>query len=201
MKVNAVAAFDFDGTITRKDTLLEFIRFAKGSRAFYIGFLFYAPILIAYKLKLYPNWKAKQKIFAYFFKGMPLNEFDLVCECFFIEVGRKLLYSSAEEQIRKHLDRNDEVVIISASVENWIRPFSRYLGIKHVLGTSLEVDNDNHLTGNFSTPNCYGSEKVNRLKNLYSNRDNYYLIAYGDSRGDFELLTYADEKKYKMFKQ
>lgn len=64
-----VAIFDFDGTITKKDTLLEFIKFSKGYIAFYKGILRYLPILIAFKIKIYPNWKAKQKIFSYFLKG------------------------------------------------------------------------------------------------------------------------------------
>ena len=68
MEKRGVAAFDFDGTITRKDTLLEFIKFVKGVSSCYRGLLLYAPLLVAYKLKLYPNWKVKQRFFAHFFK-------------------------------------------------------------------------------------------------------------------------------------
>ena len=52
----AIAFFDFDGTITTKDTLLEFIRFSKGRFRFYLGFLLYSPYLIAYKIKLIAGW-------------------------------------------------------------------------------------------------------------------------------------------------
>ena len=65
-----IAVFDFDGTVTTKDTLLEFIKFVRGPVSFYAGFLRYAPQLLAYKLGLYPNWKVKQQIFSHFFKGM-----------------------------------------------------------------------------------------------------------------------------------
>ena len=58
-----VYAFDFDGTLTTKDTLLEFIRFAKGRSSFWQGFLRYAHLLVLMKLGLYPNWKAKQQVF------------------------------------------------------------------------------------------------------------------------------------------
>jgi phosphoserine phosphatase len=44
-------------------------------------------------------------------------------------------------------------------------------------------------------------EKVNRLKELYPERETYHLMAYGDSRGDKELLDYADERNYKLFRQ
>ena len=59
-----VYCFDFDGTLTTKDTLLQFIRFAVGDRAFLAGFLRYSPLLVLMKLHLYPNWKAKQKVFS-----------------------------------------------------------------------------------------------------------------------------------------
>lgn len=68
-----IYAFDFDGTLTTRDTLIAFIRYAKGTRAFVLGFLLHAHLLVLMKLKLYPNWKAKQKIFSYFFKGMSLG--------------------------------------------------------------------------------------------------------------------------------
>ena len=72
-------AFDFDGTITTKDTFIAFIRFVKGDLRTFLGLLLYAPILIMMKLKLYPNWKAKQQLFTYFFKGMNMKEFKLKC--------------------------------------------------------------------------------------------------------------------------
>ncbi|MDR2804403.1 MAG: haloacid dehalogenase-like hydrolase, partial [Dysgonamonadaceae bacterium] len=70
-----IVVFDFDGTITRKDTLAAFIKFAKGKAAFYKGFIRYSPLLLAYKLRLYPNWKIKQKVISHFFKDMPMAEF------------------------------------------------------------------------------------------------------------------------------
>lgn len=57
MEKKIVVAFDFDGTITTKDTLLEFIRFSKGAMAFFLGFLLHTPYLILFKLDLYQNWK------------------------------------------------------------------------------------------------------------------------------------------------
>ena len=54
--------FDFDGTLTTSDTLLEFIKYAKGKGRFLMVFLMYSPLLVLMKLHLYPNWKAKQRI-------------------------------------------------------------------------------------------------------------------------------------------
>lgn len=195
-----VAVFDFDGTITRKDTLLEFIKFAKGNVAFYKGILKNIFILIAFKLKLYPNWKAKQKIFTYFFKGITLEEFDRLCEDFFIERHNELLYASALKQIQEYVKDHVNVIIVSASIENWVIPFGRYLKVDSVIGTRIETDSHGILTGRFLTANCYGEEKVKRLQEKLTERSACYLIAYGDSKGDRELLEYADKGYYKYFK-
>ena len=83
-----IAVFDFDGTVTTKDTLLEFIKFVRGPVSFYAGFLRYAPQLLAYKSGIYPNWKVKQQIFSHFFKGMRLEDFNRLSEEFFQKEGK-----------------------------------------------------------------------------------------------------------------
>ena len=75
-------AFDFDGTLTTADTLLVFIRYACGTWRFIVGFLLHSPLLVLMKLKLYPNYRAKQRIFAWYFCGMELKTFDALCRQF-----------------------------------------------------------------------------------------------------------------------
>ena len=193
-----IAAFDFDGTITRKDTLIEFLRFAGGSARFYAVFSLYSPLLVLMKLKLYSNQKAKEKIFAHYFKGMPVEHFDNLCRRFFEQKGQVLIYTDAKDQIAKHKEQGDEVVVISASIENWVCHFSQALKADKLLATRIEVQNGK-ITGRFLKSNCYGKEKVKRLLSAYPERDKYYLVAYGDSRGDKELLQFADEQHYKQF--
>ena len=191
-----VYAFDFDGTLTTKDTLLEFIRFAKGSSSFWLGFLFHIHLLILMKLGFYPNWKAKQKVFAHFFKGMTIEEFDAICQDFAAS-SRHLLRPKGIEAINQALREGSEVLIVSASIDNWVQPF--FVDVK-VLGTKIEVK-DGKLTGRFLSKNCYGQEKVNRILALYPNRQDYNLTAFGDSRGDKELLAWADESHFKPFRE
>ena len=190
-----IVAFDFDGTLTTKDTLIEFIRYACGTGAFVKGFLRYAHLLVLMKLGLYPNWKAKQKVFAYFFDGMKIEEFDGLCQRF-AKDNQHLLRPKGIEAIQQALDKGAEVLIVSASIDNWVQPF--FAEVK-VLGTQVEVI-DGKLSGRFLTKNCYGQEKVNRILALYPNRSEYHLTAYGDSRGDKELLAFADESDYKPFR-
>lgn len=197
MKKYTVVAYDFDGTITSKDTLLEFIRYSKGVWAFLYGFMLYSPLLILMKLKLYPNWKTKQKIFSYYYKGMKLDDFNLICNQFANDCSY-LLRNSAIKSLQNNVNENNNVVIISASVDNWVIPFMKQFKVI-VIGTRIETDNNNIITGRFLTKNCYGLEKINRLLNVYPNRKEYNLYAYGDSRGDKELLKFADESFYRIF--
>ena len=190
-----IVAFDFDGTLTTKDTLIEFIRYACGTGAFVKGFLRYAHLLALMKLGLYPNWKAKQKVFSYFFEGMKIEEFDGLCQRF-AKDNQHLLRLKGMEAIQQALDKGAEVLIVSASIDNWVKAFFNTLC---VVGTQIEIK-DGLLTGRFLTKNCYGQEKVNRILALYPNRSEYHLTAYGDSRGDKELLAFADESHYKRFR-
>ena len=196
MNKKHLVAFDFDGTITSKDTLLEFIKFSKGKFKFLCGLLLFLPLLIAYKLKIYSNWKMKQKVFSYYFKGMPLSEFNNLCQDF-ADNNMNIIRPKAIKQINEYIKQDFEITIVSASIENWVLPFANKLRINNVIGTQVETNKRNILTGNFSTSNCYGKEKVNRLLKNYPDRENYYLIAFGDSNGDSELLNFADEKYYK----
>lgn len=193
-----IAAFDFDGTITRKDTLIEFLRFAGGNARLYAVFTLYSPLLVLMKLRLYDNQKAKEKIFAHYFKDIPLEQFNDLCRRFSEQKGQSLVYADAKTQIAKHKAQGDEVIIISASIENWVCHFAEALKADKLLATQVEVQ-DGKITGRFLTANCYGKEKVKRLLSAYPERDKYYLIAYGDSRGDKELLQFADEQHYKQF--
>ena len=189
-----IVAFDFDGTLTKKDTLLVFIRYACGFWRFASGLLLHSPLLVLMKLGLYPNWKAKQKVFAYFFKGMTLEAFDELCQRF-AKDHLYLLRLQGIEAINQALNEGAEVLIVSASIDNWVRPF--FKGIR-ILGTQIEVE-EGRLTGRFLTKNCYGQEKVNRILEIYPHREDYHLTVYGDSRGDRELMAFADEAHFKEF--
>ena len=218
-----IFVFDFDGTITHTDTLLAFIRFACGPVRMCMGFALYAPLLVLMKLKLYPNYKAKQKVFAHFFRGMTLARFDALCTAF-AQQGEHLLRPAARSFINTVRSEAYAMAIVSASIDNWVRPFAElYLQSSNpqdnsqnksqsnpqshkpslpiiVLGTKVEVDAAGCLTGRFSTPNCYGPEKVRRIEAVWPHREQYDVSAFGDSRGDKEMLAYADQAYFKPFR-
>lgn len=206
--------FDFDGTLTTSDTLLEFIRYAKGTGRFLMVFLMYSPLLVLMKLHLFPNWKAKQLIFAHLFAGMRIEKFDALCRDF-AEEYQHLLRPKGVTLVHEALVAGAQVFIVSASIDNWVRPFFKVRGLDgvRVLGTQIEVI-DGRLTGKFKSNNCYGEEKVHRITEALSAptstsspasaapfvRSQYEIEAFGDSRGDKEMLTFADKGHYKPFR-
>ena len=230
-----IFVFDFDGTLTHADTLLAFIRFACGPVRMCMGFALYAPLLVLMKLKLYPNYKAKQKVFAHFFRGMTLARFDALCTAF-AQHSEHLLRPAARSFINTVRPEAYAMAIVSASIDNWVRPFAElYLQSSNsqdnsqnksqsnpqdnsqnkgqsnpqshkpslpiiVLGTKVEVDAAGCLTGRFATPNCYGPEKVRRIEAVWPHREQYDVSAFGDSRGDKEMLAYADQAYFKPFR-
>lgn len=195
----AIAFFDFDGTITSKDTLAEILKFAKGKWIYYSGLLMLSPVLIAYKLSLLSNHKAKEIMLGFFFKGMPLNEFTSVCKEFTRIKLPVLLRKEALTEIRKHLQNNTKVVVVSASPVNWVLPWCQQFNID-CIATCLEIK-DKKLTGKIAGRNCSGKEKVKHILNKYNLSEYSTIYAYGDTRGDLPMLALSTHKFYRPFKE
>ena len=193
-----LALFDFDGTITKDDSLLKFIRFVVGDGRFVFGLVVLSPILVAYKLKLIPNYKAKQYMLSWFFKGMSKEAFLKVANEYSLVHIDKILRPKAMEKISWHKAQGHKVVIVSASIDCWLRPWCEKNGLE-LIATKLEIKDD-IVTGKLLSKNCYGVEKVNRIKEIYNLKDFEYIYSYGDSSGDKQMLELAHEKFYKPFR-
>jgi phosphatidylglycerophosphatase C len=200
-----IAFFDFDGTITTKDTLLEFIKYSRGSFLFYLGFILNSPWLIAYKIKLISNQAAKERVLRFFFKNTPLSSFEEQCEGFAREVLPGLVRPKALTEIARLKAAGASVVIVSASPENWIRGWSGTMEAS-LLATRLETTPDSgaskplRLTGRILQANCYGEEKVRRIKEAYALEEYQEIYAYGDTGGDRPMLKLATISFCKPFR-
>ena len=192
-----IAFFDFDGTITKKDTLLEFIKFSKGNFRFYLGFILNLPYLVAFKLGIISNQSAKEKILRFFFHGMHAAVFKQHCEAFSKQVLPKLIRSKALQEIQKLKQNNIIVVVVSASPENWIEQWSQNLHLE-LIASRLEV-NEGKVTGKILGKNCHGNEKVSRIREIYDLSHYRIVAAYGDSSGDKPMLQLASKSYYKPF--
>lgn len=190
--------FDFDGTLTRKDTFIEFIKFCKGRYYFVFGVTILSPVMVAYKLGLLPNWRAKEILFSFFFKGISQLEFQSKGKEFVSQILPSLIRASTEKCIAQYKASGYRMVIVTASAEEWIKPWAVQRGIDHIISTKWEA-REQILTGKIQGRNCYGLEKKNRIEAEIDLSNYESVIVYGDTSGDKEMLELATTKFYKHF--
>ena len=193
-----IYAFDFDGTITNCDSLIAIIRYVSGNRKLILWIITHIHLLVLMKAGLYSNNKLKQQLCRHIFAGMTVEAFAAKVEAFAVAYSH-IIRPEAKPLIKSVLAEGSTVCIISASPSIWVKPFFHDCPGIDFLCTELETDNG-VITGRFLGSNCYGQEKVNRLISRYPDRDNYELIAFGDSRGDRELLAFADKANFRRLK-
>ncbi|MHA7058294.1 HAD family hydrolase [Aquimarina sp. M1] len=192
-----IAFFDFDGTITKKDSFLDFIAFTHGKRKLFTGLLKHTLAILGYKLNLVSGTKIKELLLSYFYKGLCIDEFKKFGFDYSQNRLPEIISPLALQRLLWHKDNGHKVVVVTASVSEWIRHWCDQQKID-LIATELLIK-DNKLTGKIKGENCNGIEKVNRIKEKYELRTISYSYAYGNSIGDKELLTLADEKFYKIF--
>ncbi|MBT1686388.1 HAD-IB family hydrolase [Dawidia soli] len=190
--------FDLDGTLTTKDTFLEFIKFYHGTASFYAGFALLSPWLVSFKLGLIPNWKAKERVLRYFFAGEDEATFRSKAEAFADQVIPTLLRPEGVATLRRHQADNHHVVVVTASAEDWVGPWCKARNLQ-IIGTRLQRD-DQKITGMLATKNCHGEEKVCRIRETLDLSAYDTIYAYGDSSGDKPMLALAHHPFYKPFR-
>lgn len=191
-----IAFFDFDGTITKEDSLFTFLQFIFGKSKFYIGILKNLHYFLAYKAGMMSNEAVKEKIMQYFFQGMNVEDFQAKC-LEFLPVLETILKQSALERIQWHQKNGDVVVVVSATFACYLRPLCDQLNIM-CLATELE-EVSGKLSGKFGTPNCYGIEKVKRIQAVFDLQSFEEIFVYGDSGGDTQMLELGTHQFYKIF--
>lgn len=197
MDHESLAAFDFDGTITRRDTLFHFLLTSFGSKRFYTALLYFLPRMLFMKAGIINSSKTKERLLGHFLTGFNSSEFDALCRDYALNHLPLIIRAKALEKIEWHINNGHIVTIVSASIYNWIEPWATSLKLA-TLSTKMEVRNGK-LTGKFDGENCKGIEKVIQLKKHFPKINSYTVYAYGDSSGDDELLKFADSPHYRLF--
>ena len=183
---------DFDGTLTTKDSMMSIIIYQRGRLGLVFVLLRILPWLILMFMGRYSNQRTKERLLHHCFGRMTEEEFNTFCQRF-ADSHRHILRKDLYDRLMEAKKNGNEVVLVTASPENWV---SRLVPEFKVLGTKMEFSPC--FTGRFLTPNCYAQEKVNRILEAYpelkTDRNRYHVTAFGDSRGDKEMLEFADER-------
>lgn len=193
--MKTLALFDFDGTITTQDTLLPFIRYACGPQRYWRGMAQMAPMLLRYKLGLLPNHEAKEQLLQHFFAGWDRDEFNMKAQHFAQRSLPRFIRPKAKEVLQWHREQRHRMLLVSASPENYLKPWASQYRLK-VLATRLVVV-DGEITGKLEGVNCWGPEKCSRIEAEVNLQEFDEIYAYGDSRGDKEMLALATKPLYR----
>lgn len=194
-----VVAFDFDGTLTIRDSFTEFLRWRAGAGGWALGLVKLAPAVAVYARDR-DRGRVKAASVKEFLKGVPRAELESEAEAFADAVWSQFMRPDALKVWNDWGAKGAHRVIVTASPETTVAPFARRLGAAALLGTQLVFDGDDRVTGAFATANCRGEEKVRRLKAAYGD-DVQLAAAYGDTSGDTEMIAIAQEKGFRVFKE
>jgi phosphatidylglycerophosphatase C len=199
-KDQAIVAFDFDGTLTRRDSFTEFLRWRAGAGGWALGLVKMAPALAAYaRDRDRDRGRIKAASVKEFLQGVPRVQLEQDAEAFAGQVWPGFMRYDALAVWKDWGARGAHRVIVTASPETTVAPFARRLGAEALLGTPLVFDGDDRVTGAFASPNCRGEEKVRRLRAVYG-EDVRLAAAYGDTSGDTEMLAIADQPGFRVFR-
>ncbi|MGF6782150.1 HAD-IB family hydrolase [Paraburkholderia sp. GAS334] len=186
-----VAAFDFDGTITTSDSLRDFVHYTVGRGRFAVGVVRASPWLVGLLAGVCDRGSAKAHFLAATLGGMTQDDLEAAAQGYAARRLPALIRSEMGMRIREHKRCGHRLVLVSASPALYLKHWAMGAGFDAVLATELEF-RDGRFSGHFASPNCWGTEKVRRLQHWFASDPPHVLYAYGDSRGDREMLALAD---------
>lgn len=188
--------FDFDGTLTYKDTMFLFLEFYN-SKKYVRAFAKHIPLFILVKLHLAKAEKVKKSFIASVLKGEKEEKINDKAGDFFERNYPKIIRENAQEFIANIDKNNTTSLLVTASLDLWTKPFANKFGM-HLVATEAKFENG-IFTGHFKTKNNNGIEKVNRIKKTIDGKKFDKIIAFGDSSGDKPMLSMAHESYYRFF--
>jgi len=190
-----LALFDFDGTITTKETFVDFLRYATPRWRIGIGQILLAPVIIGYTLGWISPSRARQALARVALRGLSADTLRRRGADFAKEVIAARIRPCAAQRIEWHRDRGDTIVVVSASLDVYLEAWCEHAGLA-VLCSRLEV-RGGRLTGSYRGPDCCGEEKKRRILERYDPESFASVYAYGDTSEDDAMLGLADTRYFR----
>jgi phosphatidylglycerophosphatase C len=191
MTLKKIAFFDLDGTITEKDTLFEFLKEFVSRKKILINLIIIFPLIILSKLKFIDSGKPKAFLIFLCLNKIPESQIRKKAEDFSLLRLPQLMRPSMDRRLEWHKMQKHEIVIVSASFDFWIRPWSIKNGYSLI---SSEINfHDGFITAEMRGKNCKGQEKLRRVKSFFNLQEYEYIYAYGNEKSDRYLLNIAHE--------
>jgi phosphatidylglycerophosphatase C len=192
-----LALFDFDGTITSRDSMFAFVWHARGPLRTLVGLAWLSPMLVAHRLGLVPSERAKILLLQHFFAGAPREQLTALGRTFVAQIDG-WTRPEARARLDWHREQGHDVVVVSASLDVWLAAWAEHYGVR-VVCTQARWEGD-AFTGALATPNCNGACKEDRVRAELDLETYDFVYGYGDSAGDAEMLALADEVHFRPFR-
>ena len=183
------AVFDFDGTLTRHDSMWRFFRHVNGAVRFALKFVRATPWFMAYFMNLRDSSECKLGAINAFIGSVPPEKLKQKTAEFAILLQEDMR-PGALDYLRLLKSRGFRCALCSASASLWVEDWARQAGFDVLIATELERGADGKFR--YSTPNCKNDEKVRRLREAGILRAGNYTEAYGDSPLDAPMLRAAN---------
>lgn len=193
-----LALFDFDGTITTRESFPDFIRLAVNPRRLALGKPLFAPLIIGYRLGIVPATLVRASIVKFAFGGVAEEGISNTGRAFARDVLPQLLRQEAMQRIHWHKARGDTVVVVSGGFDMYLSHWCSQHGLA-LLCSKLESAGG-VLTGRYLGAQCAGAEKCRRVRERYDVAGFPKVYAYGDTSEDFAMLEMAHEKYFRWRK-
>jgi HAD superfamily hydrolase (TIGR01490 family) len=194
-----LALFDFDGTIIRGDSFSQFLRFSQNKRGkFLFGIVIFLPLYLFYFAGILSEEWIKETHLKFFCGGWSEEFFTQKCQEYCSKALPPHIKESAMKSIQWHKDKGHEVVVVSGTLDRIILPWCKSQHVS-LIATRIEIRN-HHVTGRITGDNCTGSEKIRRISEQYDIKAFDSIYAYGNSRGDREMLGISNYPFFKNFK-
>lgn len=194
-----VVAFDFDGTLTYKDSFTAFLIFAKGHLHIASSFVVQPSLLLDYR-RTKDRGALKSRLLFNLLGAISQNDLEILIRSYVTATGKRLFRPDALKAWEHHDLPDRQRVIVTASPQLLVAPFGAMIGADRVIGTRLGFTPDGRLRPDLEGINCRGEEKMCRLREAFG--DTLDLeAAYGDTTGDREMLAAAHHPYYRVFKE
>jgi len=190
-----LALFDFDGTLTTRELMPDFVRMATTPRRRLAGRVVLAPIYVGYKAGVVSGHAIRDSIVDFAFRGLPQHDLHAAGERFARQVIPTVLRPEAMARVQWHREQGDTIVVVSGSFDLYLSHWCAQHGLE-LLCSSLQA-RDGVMTGRFQGAQCVGAEKARRVRERYDLARHDVVYAYGDTHEDRELLALAHRRWFR----
>jgi phosphatidylglycerophosphatase C len=190
----AIAVFDLDGTLTRRDTFLAYLIFVLKRRPARLFNCAHLPwCILKNRIGLASRDRLKQEFIGAVLGGCSRAEVEAHTAAFVARFGHGLLQPAALRILRRHREQEHRLVIATASLDIYARQLGLLWDVPEVISTRVQW-RSNVITGALDGPNLRGEAKLRAVKDALglTQIDRPKIFAYSDHHSDLPLLRYAD---------